>query len=311
MHPIAWARQSVWCLSCCAIRICLHFAASVSGAVLVPHYDVEHLRPPSVISTSSSSSTSSESSDDDETSQQVTNKRIRPKASRLDRPHVAFPECGIFFWWQIAAVRQLSSVGRDPLSRPGACAIGASGGAITAILAACSVDADDALAAALRLVVLHGEHKRPVPLLFTWGRLIRAWLDEVLPDNASERCSGRVQIIVNTLPALHPSRITDFSSRADLIDCALAAIHIPFFVDGKACAHFRGFSCVDFAIFTHWRELYACGDVSLMDHQLDGELCAKYATGRLSFLRMLDDCGLADTLRLGKAYATRTADSTP
>ena len=36
-----------------------------------------------------------------------------------------------------------------------------------------------------------------------WGGVIRQWLDELLPEDAAQRCDGRVELLVT---ALHPGR---------------------------------------------------------------------------------------------------------
>lgn len=83
-----------------------------------------------------------------------------------------------------------------------------------------------------------------VPLLAglagVWGEIVREWLDDLLPPDAAQRASGRVTIVVlRTLPYPRRLRFSEFSSRHDLIDCALASCHIPYFLDGHFTARFR------------------------------------------------------------------------
>lgn len=40
----------------------------------------------------------------------------------------------------------------------------------------------------------------PPPLKKVWGAVVRDWLEEILPDDAHERCTGRVHISVLCLP---------------------------------------------------------------------------------------------------------------
>ena len=101
-------------------------------------------------------------------------------------------------------------------------------------------------------------------LMGIWGPLIRSWLDELLPADADERTRGRVSLLVNkplvSVPALalfgttlsrlgHPCverlAVTDFVSRDELIDAAMASVHIPLFLDGKSASTFRGAPCID------------------------------------------------------------------
>jgi hypothetical protein len=56
--------------------------------------------------------------------------------------------------------------------------------------------ADDALAGAHRLALEHGIFERPLGVAGIWGTIIRAWLDDLLPPDAVELCSGRVRLVV-------------------------------------------------------------------------------------------------------------------
>jgi hypothetical protein len=58
------------------------------------------------------------------------------------------------------------------------------------------VPADDALAGAHRLALEHGIFDRPLGVAGIWGAIIRRWLDDLLPPNAVELCSGRVRLVV-------------------------------------------------------------------------------------------------------------------
>ena len=65
---------------------------------------------------------------------------------------------------------------------------GASGGALASVLAACGVPADRAFQRAYDLSLTHGIWDRPLGLVGVWGALIEEWLDDLLPDDAAERC---------------------------------------------------------------------------------------------------------------------------
>jgi hypothetical protein len=156
---------------------------------------------------------------------------------------IAFAGGGIFFWWQFGWVSQARIPGNARL-------VGASAGSLTALCAKCGVGADEALVVALSLCDKHGIFERPLGLAGKWGGLVREWLDAVLPADAHERCRGKVHILVSTVePALWPplrrTRVTDFASRSDLIDCAMASVHIPLFMDGAVFASYRGKICFD------------------------------------------------------------------
>ena len=156
---------------------------------------------------------------------------------------IAFTGGGIFFWWQVGWVSQAHIPDNARL-------VGASAGSLTALCAKCGVGADKAYIAALSLCDKHGIFGRPLGLAMKWGELVREWLDIVLPADAHERCSGKVHILVSTVdpvlwPPIQRTRVTDFSSRSDLIDCAMASVHIPFFMDGALFASYRGKLCFD------------------------------------------------------------------
>lgn len=65
---------------------------------------------------------------------------------------------------------------------------GASGGALAAVLAACGVSADAAFQRAYDMSVEHNIWERPVGLVGVWGQHIEQWLNDLLPDDAAERC---------------------------------------------------------------------------------------------------------------------------
>jgi hypothetical protein len=152
-----------------------------------------------------------------------------------------FPGSGILFWWQAGAVSALAT--RFDLRQLHFA--GNSGGSLASTMAACSCDGPRALEIALRLVDESGALKRgPFALCGIWGGMVRTWLDEVLPEDAAERCSARAHLLVHR-PFDRPERVSDFSSRADLIDACMASLHIPIVMDGWPAARFRGAADID------------------------------------------------------------------
>lgn len=69
-----------------------------------------------------------------------------------------------------------------------------------------------------RLAQEYGVFERPGGLAGIWGSLIRAWLEELLPEDAAERCAGRVRLVVTEVPSLKLRYLQDFESKQDLID---------------------------------------------------------------------------------------------
>lgn len=66
-----------------------------------------------------------------------------------------------------------------------------------------------------------------------WGAIIERWLDHLLPDDAAERCRGRVEVVVTQLPFGNQITISDFKDKRDLIDVCMASSHVPLLLDWK------------------------------------------------------------------------------
>ena len=76
-------------------------------------------------------------------------------------------------------------------------------------------------------------------LMGVWGSLIEEWLDEILPEDAAEMATGRITILLTTIPKLGKQRVSRFVDRDDLIRCNISSIHLPLFLDGKFASHYR------------------------------------------------------------------------
>jgi hypothetical protein len=248
-------------------------------------------------------------------------------------PLLAFPGGGLFFWWQagfVAGIRDQQQQQQQQQREPGegevevgssspslavllergapTAMVGASAGALTAVLAKCDVDVEAAFDSALRLCDEAEVWTRPLGLAGKWGGIVREWLDELLPPDAADRCSGEVFVLVTALrtrdssasssassssydsppspllwPPLERRRVSDFSCREELIDACLASVHIPLFMDGRfffasdAGPGLRGLRLIDGSF------LSAEGDLSLgpeaagaptgvVDHKCDASL---------------------------------------
>ncbi|GAB5037904.1 Hypothetical protein NocV09_12200020, partial [Nannochloropsis oceanica] len=183
--------------------------------------------PTSLITTSSSSSSSS----------------IPVASSPLPSsfaPTISFPGGGIFFYWQAGAVHYL----QQHFNLREANLVGASAGALTAVLTGCDVCMPLAAERALSLSMSIALWARPLGLVGVWGALVGEWLRELLPEDAAEQCKGRVQLYVNVLELkamlqktsnclpLRRTRVSDFESRHELVETCLASVHIPFFMVG-------------------------------------------------------------------------------
>ena len=144
---------------------------------------------------------------------------------------VCCPGGGVFFWWQIGAMRELLALYELPPER--VVLSGASAGALAAVLAQCDVDTDAAHKSANRLAEEAGCFSNPLGLCGVWGRLVYAWLDALLPEDAAAHCTGRCRVVVTRcMPLPQAVGIAAFGRRAELIQALMASTHIPFFMDG-------------------------------------------------------------------------------
>ena len=113
---------------------------------------------------------------------------------------VCCPGGGVFFWWQIGAMRELLALYELPPER--VVLSGASAGALAVVLAQCDVDTDAAHKSANQLAEEAGCFSNPLGLCGVWGRLVYAWLDALLPEDAAAHCTGRCRVVVTLTPTL-------------------------------------------------------------------------------------------------------------
>lgn len=245
--------------------------------------------------------------------------------ARAVRPRLfCFPGQGMLFWWQQGAV---STLGRYA-DISSAATSGASAGACSAVLAACGIKADDALAVALDLSDRARVFERPLGLAGVWGGLVREWLHQLLPHDAHARCDGRVHISILEVLPWRRRLVCDFRSRESLIDAVMASAHVPWFMDGWPVMHHRGRLCIDAGVGAAHAQLLTpdAADAIRTDPRSDdasasGSLRA-FGTGgvfticyshdpllaklrRSDLLRLQTPDGLGEMLRRGAEYAER------
>lgn len=182
---------------------------------------------------------------------------------------------GIFFYWKMGWLRHVSKkyhVEDVPL-------IGASAGALSAVLCACGVDIEHAMQRAYAIMDKHKVGKRFLGLFGIWKTILKEWLEEILPDNVATQIHGRVHILITTLP-FHTMVISDFTSKQDVVECLLASCHIPLFMDYLPFCYYRQRLCYDGAIGLNWSIYHIFGDEEYnyvyVDYSLD-ECCQKYS----------------------------------
>ena len=117
---------------------------------------------------------------------------------------------------------------------------GASAGALAAVVGACQVDMDRALDLANELAEQYNVFTRPLGLVGVWGSMLRDWLETVLPEDAAQRCSGQVEVVVTAVPAMRRVIISEFNSKNDVVEACLASAHVPFLMDGKMVTAYKG-----------------------------------------------------------------------
>lgn len=164
---------------------------------------------------------------------------------------IALPGGGLRFWWQLGAIER---VRQEFGGAPNLPIVGGSAGALASILLACDVDATRTKNLAMEIceIVKPWERGR-FGLSGIWGELIREWLIDLLPEDAAERCRDVRLFIASrkqTSPMLWPfswSRdfVGPFEDPDDLIDAAMASVHVPFFVDGAGQTEWRDRKCLD------------------------------------------------------------------
>ena len=193
---------------------------------------------------------------------------------------------------------------------------GASAGGLVVTLAACGVPADRALASAHDLAVAHDLFDRPLGAAGVFGGVVRAWLHDLLPPDAVDRCGGgRLKLVVTPLRVSSlfspPATVDCFSTRDELVDACLASAHVPFFLDGRPSASYRGRAYVDGSFqdfFTRGNsEALACGGGAyVLDYLHDDTLSLD---GRLDFLKLRDLEGARELMAAGAAYARRQMEA--
>lgn len=112
---------------------------------------------------------------------------------------VSFAGGGLYFFWQLGAVKFL----REHYDITNVPMAGASSGSLIACLAACGVDPEVTLEAAHALSLKADIWNRKLGVIGIWGKLIRGWLDDLLPDDAHLMVSGRLHVIIAKAPTLN------------------------------------------------------------------------------------------------------------
>lgn len=233
----------------------------------------------------------------------------------VDKPRLrlSWAGSGMYFWWQLGAVKYLAE--RYDLSKVPM--VGASGGALASVLGACRVDADLVFETAYQLSVSYNIWDRPLGFLGIWGALIENWLDGLLPDNAHEICRDQVSLVVTTIdrhklvvPKIEQVALSDFTDKNDLITACMASAHVPVLLDWKLTRTCRGRVCLDgsfpdFFYNDNCEHLKCEGNAVIFDYFTDPNLVRK---GRMDMLELKSHDELKRIMDLGYAYAAKLHD---
>jgi len=217
----------------------------------------------------------------------------------IPRNQVLFPGGGIFFYWQIGVVQYLRD---NKYNLSDTTLAGASAGALSATLTATNVDFTKATELALSLAREAHVWDRPLGLQGVWGSLIERWLDDLLPNDASDIVNERLTLLITPVPSFGKTRVTDFENKKDLIQANMASVHLPFFLDGKLTNNFRNKPHIDGSVFAQRSDYftdYNENKVLTIDWQRDPIMYEKSN----DFVKLVSEDGIWNMLDQGKKFA--------
>lgn len=222
--------------------------------------------------------------------------------------HFVFPGGGIFFYWQAGFISYLREEGYDEPST----ATGASAGALAATLTLTGVDFYRATELALSLAKDAGVWERKYGLQGIWGPMIHDWLDELLPENAVDMLSKEAQeegesnlaILLTPVPNIlgAKERVSRFTCKEDLIQCNMASVHLPWFLDGNLTCKFRNRHHIDGSFLSKPSDYRSDKQAAqiIVHHSLDSKYKEK---GLFDFVKAISPSGIYGMLEDGKRYA--------
>jgi hypothetical protein len=234
---------------------------------------------------------------------------IQQQSSNIHpRVHFIFVGGGIYFYWQAGVITYLREQQYDLTTTSIASLTGASAGALTATLMAHNVDYYHATARALDMAQQAGVWQRRGGLQGIWGPLIHDWLDELLPAQPVSMQQPPppplLRLLLTGVPRFRRITVSDFRDKEDLIQCNLASVHIPWFLNGKWTTRYRDMRCIDGSFLTRDRDYMQPGDSSahyiILDHVLDVKHNQK---GFLDVIKALSPDGIYQLIEDGKEYA--------
>lgn len=154
---------------------------------------------------------------------------------------------------------------------------GSSAGAYAAALAVCGVNAHDLTRRVLQDVDVQAAFERPSGGFGDIEAILRKWLVAALPENAAQRCDGRLGVLLYKVdPHEGHCMVWNYANKGDVVDAVLASMHLPVYSNGLTIsAEFRGARYVDSGAFGERNEAFVRlipGRVLLVDHRHDDTL---------------------------------------
>ena len=122
-------------------------------------------------------------------------------------------------------------------------------GSLTAAFLLSNADLKYATTKALELAETSKLYDRKSGLAGIWGRLLKEWLEAVIPDTVSKEDFKTFQVALT--PALTSFKlksfklVSGFENKADVIEACLASCHVPLFLNGRAFTEYKGEQVVD------------------------------------------------------------------
>lgn len=148
---------------------------------------------------------------------------------------LVFSGGGTFFFWYAGVASFLSK----NTNLKNTTFVGVSAGALIAVLLACEVDILKSVEMVVDICKNHNVHNRMFGILGIWSCLVKQWLSLVLPSNAADLCNSKtVCIILKRFPNSIIS-VSKFKSKDDIIECLLAAVHIPLLMNMRFLASYN------------------------------------------------------------------------
>lgn len=166
------------------------------------------------------------------------------ESTSTDSPMIYFTGAGIYFWWQLGAAKYLLET-YDHHELKKLPMLGASAGSITSAMLLTRADIDAAPRIAINLANEYDIFsKKNTGLACPWGKLLRTWLEQTLPDELILEDVENLRIAIS--PTLAPPKfVSGFQNKSDLVDAICASCHIPLLLDGRPFAYYRGEAVVD------------------------------------------------------------------